>query len=187
MHLSLHDVLSSLFPDVGKDWGQEEKGTTEDEMAGWHHRLGGHGFGWTPGVGEGQGGLACWGSWDHRESDTTERLNWTELIEFVSPSSNRSPSCVRTGWYYYTLTEKFTEKINWTVALVSVPWEFTKFPSGQINEQVHEQDLSNPRLAELEHLVWPHCEPGTVWQKYVHQPNMFQRPGSWRLSSSSQT
>ena len=65
-------------PDVGKDWGQEEKGTTEDEMVGWHHRLSGHGFGWTPGVGDGQGGLECWGSWGRKESDSTERLNWTE-------------------------------------------------------------------------------------------------------------
>ena len=66
-------------PDVGKDWGQEEKGTTEDEMVGWHHRLNGHGFGWTLGVGDGLGGLVCCGSWGHKESDTTERLNWTEL------------------------------------------------------------------------------------------------------------
>ena len=63
-------------PHAGKDWGQEEKGTTEDEIAGWHHRLNGHGFGWTPGVGDGQGGLACCGSWGHKESDTTEQLNW---------------------------------------------------------------------------------------------------------------
>ena len=58
--------------DVGRDWGQEEKGTTEDEMAGWHHRLDGHEFGWTPGVGFGQGGLACCNSWGHKESDKTE-------------------------------------------------------------------------------------------------------------------
>ena len=63
--------------DAGKDWGQE-KGTTEDEMAGWHHQLDGHGFGWAPGVGDGQGGLACCGSWGHKELDMTERLNWTE-------------------------------------------------------------------------------------------------------------
>ena len=50
----------------------EEKGTTEDEMAGWHHRLDGHGFGWTPGVGDGQEGLACCNSWGRKESDTTE-------------------------------------------------------------------------------------------------------------------
>ena len=48
---------------------------TEDEMVGWHHRLDGHGFGWTPGVGDGQGGLVCCGSWGHKESEMTERLN----------------------------------------------------------------------------------------------------------------
>ena len=65
--------------DFGRDCGQEEKGTTEDEMAGWHHRLNGREFEWTPGVGDGQGGLACCDSWGRKESDTTERLNWTEL------------------------------------------------------------------------------------------------------------
>ena len=65
-------------PDAGKDWGQEEKGTTEDEMVGWYHWLNGHGFGWTPGVGDRQGGLVCCGSWGLKESDTTEWLNWTE-------------------------------------------------------------------------------------------------------------
>ena len=65
-------------PDAGRDWGQEEKGMTEDEMAGWHHWLDGHEFGWTPGVGDGQGGLVCWYSWGCKESDTTEQLNWTE-------------------------------------------------------------------------------------------------------------
>ena len=59
--------------------GQEEKGTTEDEMAGWHHWLDGHESEWTPGVGDGQGGLACCNSWGREELDTTERLNWTEL------------------------------------------------------------------------------------------------------------
>ena len=63
--------------DTGRDWGQEEKGMTEDEKAGWHHRLDGHEFGWTLGVGDGQGGLVCCDSWDRKESDTTERLNWT--------------------------------------------------------------------------------------------------------------
>ena len=65
--------------DAGRDWGQEEKGTTEGEMAGWHHWLDGRESQWTPGVGDGQGGLACCDSWGHKESDTTERLNWTEL------------------------------------------------------------------------------------------------------------
>ena len=80
--LWLPDAKSWLIckdPDAGKDWGQEEKGMTEDEMVGWQHRLNGRGFRWTSGVGDGQGGLACCGSWGRRESDTTEWLNWTEL------------------------------------------------------------------------------------------------------------
>ena len=64
--------------DAGRGWGQEEKGTTEDEMAGWHHWLKGREPGWTPAVG-GQGGLVCCDSWGRKGSDTTERLNWTEL------------------------------------------------------------------------------------------------------------
>ena len=66
-------------PDAGKDWRQEEKGITEDEMVGWHHRHNGHGFGWTPGVADGQGGLVCCGSWGRKELATTEQLNWTAL------------------------------------------------------------------------------------------------------------
>ena len=66
--------------DAGRDWGQEEKGTTEDEMAGWHHWLFGCESEWTPGVGDGQGGLACCDSWGHKESDMTERLNWTVYL-----------------------------------------------------------------------------------------------------------
>ena len=62
--------------------GQEEKGTTEDEMAGWHHWLDGRESGWTPGVGDGQGGLACCNSGGHKESDMTERLNWTEKNKY---------------------------------------------------------------------------------------------------------
>ena len=66
-------------PDAGRDWGQEEKGTTEDEMAGWHHGLNGHEFGKIQGVGDGQRGLACCYSWGCKELDMTEPLNWTEL------------------------------------------------------------------------------------------------------------
>ena len=70
--------LTGKDPDAGRDWGWEEKETTEDEMVGWHHRLDGREFEWTPGVGDGQGGLACCSSRDRKEPDTTERLNWTE-------------------------------------------------------------------------------------------------------------
>ena len=66
--------------DAGRNWGQEDKGTTEDEMAGWHHRLNGHESEWTPGVGDGQGGLACCDTWGRKELDTTERLNWTDTF-----------------------------------------------------------------------------------------------------------
>ena len=76
-------------PDVGRDCRQEEKGMTEDEMAWWHNRLDGHKFVWTPGVGNGQGGLVCCGPWSHKESDITEQLNWTELNPFVDRKSTR--------------------------------------------------------------------------------------------------
>ena len=66
-------------PDAGGDWRQEGKGMTEDEMAGWHHQLNGHEFEQALGVGEEQGSLAFCSPWGHKESDMTERLNWTEL------------------------------------------------------------------------------------------------------------
>ena len=66
-------------PDAGKDWRREEKGMTKDEMAGWHHWRDGRESEWTPGVGGGQGGLACCSSCGRKELDTAERLNWTEL------------------------------------------------------------------------------------------------------------
>ena len=79
-------VDSSEKTDAGRDWGQEEKGTTEDEMAGWHLWLDGRESEWTPVVGDGQGGLPCCDSWGRKESDTTERLNW--LTEWRSGSQN---------------------------------------------------------------------------------------------------
>ena len=81
-------------PDAGKDWRREEKGTTEDERAGWHHWLNGHGFGWTPGAGDGQGGLACSGPRGHTDSDTPERLSWPEL----SSPLYGWPECVLSWW-----------------------------------------------------------------------------------------
>ena len=105
--------------DAGKDWGREEKGMTEDEMVGWHHQLNGHGFGWTLGVGDGQGGLTCCGSWGHKELDTTERLNWTELngnsvplnnntnSPFPSPQLTSNP--VPNPWPIWRCTQNFPE------------------------------------------------------------------------------
>ena len=76
--------LIGKYSDAGRDWGQEEKGMTEDEIVGWHHQLDRHGFGWTPRVGDGQGGLACCDSWGLKELDTTEGLNWTEWLRIDS-------------------------------------------------------------------------------------------------------
>ena len=73
--------------DAGRGWGLEEKGTKEDEMAGWHYRLDGRESEWTPGDGDGQGALACCDSWGHKESDTTEQLNWTEFCLGLSYTS----------------------------------------------------------------------------------------------------
>ena len=76
-------------PDAGRHWGQEEKGMTEDEMAGWHHQLDGCEFEWTPGVGDGQGGQACCDSWGRKELDTTEQMNWTELNWYMTMSTTK--------------------------------------------------------------------------------------------------
>ena len=93
--------------DTGKDWGQEEKGMTEDEMVGWHHWLNGHGFDWTLGVGDRQGGLACCGSWGHRvRHDWVTELNWchgyTSYLRHVVPSS----VVVFPGFIYSTTIKK---------------------------------------------------------------------------------
>jgi len=97
-------------PDAGKDWRQEEKGTAEDEMIGWHHRLDGHGFWWTPGVGDGQGGLACCSLWVHKESDMTEWLNWTELNCF--PTIPRCFSNWREFYWNFLEPLKFVRDSN---------------------------------------------------------------------------
>ena len=77
--------LTGKDSDAGGDWGQEEKGTTEDEMAGWHHGLNGPESEWTRGDGDEQGGLVCCDSWGGKESDTTEWLNWNWNCVFTFP------------------------------------------------------------------------------------------------------
>ena len=89
----------------GRDWGQEEKGTTEDEMAGWHHWLDGRESEWTLGVGDGHGGLVCCDSWGHKALDMTERLNWTEA-EWVGHNLVTEHACMHESWIqYYFLTQ----------------------------------------------------------------------------------
>ena len=101
--------------DAGRDWGQEEKGTTEDEMAGWHHRLDGHEFEWTLGVGDGQGGLACCNSWGRKELDMIERLNWTELSLTLQGASLvaqtvKNPPAMQETWVQFLCCEDPLEK-----------------------------------------------------------------------------
>ena len=90
-------------PDAGKDWSQEEKGTTEDEMVGWHHRLDRHEFEQVPGVGDGQESLACCSPWGHKESNSTEWLNWTEHTNLSSPTRYRKNLCPL-QWKHRVLT-----------------------------------------------------------------------------------
>ena len=110
--------------DAGREWGQEEEGTTEDEMARWHHRLDAHEFGWTLGVGDGQGGLACCNSWGHKESDMAERLNWTEWTD----------SCL-TMLLYFLLHSKVNPCIECK--------EFPEDSITQSNEQLTEVNFSS--------------------------------------------
>ena len=87
--------------DAGRDLGQEEKEMTEDEMAGWHHWLNGRESEWTPGVGDGQGGLASCDSWGCKESDTTERLNWTDWCwKFCLWNLARSTGTCKLEWHH---------------------------------------------------------------------------------------
>ena len=111
--------------DAGRDWGQEKKGMTEDEMAGWHHWLNGRESEWTPGVGDGQGGLACCNSWGHKESDMTEQLNWTESAY----KSNKQGDNIQPWWAPFPI---------WNQSFVPCPvltvasWPAYKFLKRQI-------------------------------------------------------
>ena len=96
-------------PDAGRDWGQEKKGMTEDEMAGWHHWLDGHESEWTPGVCDGQGGLACCYSWGRKESDKTERLNWTDAGKDWGQEEKGTTKVKMVGWYHRLNGQEFEQ------------------------------------------------------------------------------
>ena len=89
---------------AGRDWGHEEKGTTEDEMAGWHHCLDGRESEWTLGVGDGQGGLACCDSWGSKDSDTTEWLNWTDWYIYTHAHTDTRTHSF-SGFFPYSLSQ----------------------------------------------------------------------------------
>ena len=126
-------------PDAGKDWGQEEKGTTEDEMVGWHHGLNGHGFGWTPGVGDGQEGLACCGSWGRKESDTTEWLNWTETVALQALLSMGFPGQEYwRGLPFISFSRGPSWPRNWTRVSCITGGFFTTVPTGKSIYHIYE-------------------------------------------------
>ena len=101
--------LIGKYSDAGRDWGQEDKGPTEDEMAGWHHWLDGHESEWTPGVGDGQRGLLCCSSWGRKESDTTEWLKWTETSQIRADAWH-------SGFYIASQADLFIfESIVWNI------------------------------------------------------------------------
>ena len=109
--------------DARRDCRQEEKGTTEDEMAGWHHWLNGREFEGTPGVGDGQGDLACCDSWGLKESDTTERLNWTDVMVSTTERNYkgrmkcitccRDEIVVRVIWLVQNTWNDQTSRLHW--------------------------------------------------------------------------
>ena len=107
--------------DAGRDWGQEEKGSTEDEMAGWHHRLDGCEFEWTPGIGDGQGGLVCCDSWGHRELDITEQLNWTDCCT-VTLFTHVLCSCRVFHWVKIPASDPTL--LWWVFGLFLGPWYY---------------------------------------------------------------
>ena len=107
-------------PDAGKDWGQEEKGTTEDEMVGWHHQLSGHGFVWTPGVGDGQGGLVCCGSWGHSRTCWAAKLNWVSpTITLTIKGTLANFSTPMKGWVDIFISFYWFAK--------GTHWKYTKY------------------------------------------------------------
>ena len=139
-------------PDARKDWGQEEKGMTEDEIVGWHHQLDGHGFRWILGVGDGQGGLVCSGSWGRKESDTTEWLNWTEpvFLDFPGGSNGKNicQQCGRPGFH------PWVGKIPWRIATHSsiLTWRIP-MDRGTWRATVHGVTKSLKWLSTARHIV----------------------------------
>ena len=136
--------ITEKDPDARKNWGQEEKGMTEDEMVGWHHWLNGHEAGWTLGVGDGQGGPACCGSWGCKESDTTEQLNWTEVnpIILFSRKFGIMPLFFSNTWQilkyvlHKTILEKSAgRKVTHSTVVVPYLWAVQCGQSKQISKQ----------------------------------------------------
>ena len=155
--------LTGKDSDAGRDWKQEEKGTTEDEMAGWHHWLNGRESEWSPGVGDGQRGLECCDSWGRKASDTTERLNWTELStplkSYLHVSSKFSfPLSIVTSWYLL-LAPVYSQLLIWHHFLIK----------GQVISLIS-------KIRNIEEIPLP-----------THRPVSPLHHGGWGLSLSNRT
>ena len=129
--------LTGKDPDAGKDRGQEEKGTTEDETVGWHHWLYGHGFGWTLGVGDGQGGLTCCGSWGRKESDMTKPLNWSKMNKLWYIYKLKCYTLIQMNELYASM-EIYYEFYSALLELValSCPWNFLSTVASALRKQI---------------------------------------------------
>ena len=159
--------------DAGRDWGQEEKGMTEDEMAGWHHRFDGREFEWTPGVGDGQGGLACCSPWGHKESDMTERLNWTEHFLYLGKTEHGASHMAQ--WWRIclpmqeTLFNPWSRKIPhateqlsmWAATTESVRWS----PGTTTTEHTHPGAMLHNRRSRFNEKL-PHCSYRVAFAPY---------------------
>ena len=135
------DVKNRLIgkdPDAGKDWSQEEKGMTEDEMVGWHHQLNGHAFEQAPGVGDGQGSLSCCSPWVCQGSDMTEWLNWLTQNIILYPMTKKEPqqdsrrtvinsSPVPTRWVTHELEKNHNTEVLPQEWKPWAPWEASQF------------------------------------------------------------
>ena len=119
--------------DACKDWRQEEKGTTEDETVGWHHQRNGHEFVWAPGVGDGQGGLACYSPWGHKESDTNEWLNCTEWGPDEVQTSDLEIQRKKLSWILKMcslwLNYNLMHNVLWKMLIIKLMW----YPSQYLN------------------------------------------------------
>jgi len=133
--------------DVGRDWGQEEKGTTEDEMVGCHHWLDGRESEWTPGVCDGQGGLACCNSWGRKESDTTEQLNWIELKAFWGLQ-----------WFYEIRERGIWNRKNFLFSI-----------SFQSERNIQEDFAFKARAQNNSYLILLHCALKKCYSNYINK------------------
>ena len=154
-------------PDAGKDWRRKEKGTTEDEMVGWHHRLDGREFEQAPGVGDGQGSLVCYSPCSHKESDTTEPLNWTSQVAGgIKPSPPKS-----LGPYWEPIALGPTGVINCT-PLVWVSSRGVFCNSRFCNNPM---DCSTPRFPVLHYLL-EFAQTQVHWVSDATHPSQFLSP-----------